>query len=163
MKLKRIFTSAAVCAVALAMVVGGFISKSAQAQVTTKPSFAAGGGFRSYPFSATVATPYAQSGNDTDQTAVFEMTGDNAPARDTVLLGFSVFAATAGSTAGIFDEDLLNDMTTAALSRAKYIDEIGEATQYDTVYSDWPAPRKLERGLCIITDRAPCVVSVYMD
>ena len=162
MKVRKVIASAAACAVALLVVVGGFLTRTAEARVSNKPSLSSGQ-FRSWFFSATVAIPYMQSGDSGNDPAVFEPTDVNRPVGGTVVLGFSVWAATAGATASVYDADQIQDISTAALSRTLFIDEIGEATQYDTVYSDWPAPRKLDTGLCIITDRAPCVVTVFME
>lgn len=161
MKLKRLAVSAAVFAVVLGLVVGGFLTNSAKAAVSNKPSINVGE-FRSFVFSATTAIPYAHSSSDT-AAQILVMTGENAPAAGNVLFGFSVYASTAGATAALYDAAKTLDVATAALERTKFIDEIGEATQYDTFYSDWPAPRKLVNGLVIITTNTPCVVSIYKE
>ena len=75
----------------------------------------------------------------------------------TVLYGFKVLASSASAVCGLYDAIT---WATAIGTQGRYIDEGGEATQWDTYESAWIVPYRLGTGLTVITN-AQC--TVYHD
>lgn len=135
----------------------GFSSES-QALVGNKPTLQAGT-FNTFSFDPTATIPYICN---TDSVSDPLTTTTSAITKGTVIYGMSVFAGTAGGAAGLYDEDDIHDLAAEGQESSKVVDEIGEATQYDTAYTDWVAPIKLETGFCLITWNNPDV-RIYHD
>lgn len=84
----------------------------------------------------------------------------------TMLYGFSVYSDSAGGTAAIYDASTVGSISaTVSTATTSYVnaivDEIGEATQYDTAYSDWISPRKLSTGFTMVSVNNPNVCVYY--
>jgi len=152
---------AVVMAVAALSVV--MFQKESQALVSNKPT-AQNGPFKTwvYEFGTTTSSAHSAAAVTTPDGASTYIL--NIPSSTigigTVLYGFSVKAETAGGTAAVWDSASVHTISTSNYT-TKIVDELGEATQYDTAYTDWPAPRKLENGISITTVRAPVVTVFY--
>lgn len=83
--------------------------------------------------------------------------------KGSVLYGFSVIAETAAAEVAIYDS--LSALTVSTTTyKTLLVDEIREATQHITRYSDWVAPKMLENGFTVLSN--PTVAStviVYYD
>ena len=72
-----------------------------------------------------------------------------------LLYGFKVWASSAGGVAGLYDTA---SVQTAAVTQGIFIDEGGEATQYDVWQSSWPSPYKLVTDLTVVLSGATVVI-----
>lgn len=135
----------------------GFSSES-QALTGNKPQIQVGT-FHTLTFAASATVPHLCN---TDSMADPLTATTSEIVAGMVVHGFSVVSMTAGGVAALFDEDDIHDLAAETSVSTKCVDEIGEATQYDTVYTDWVAPVRLTRGFTLQTLNAP-VVKVYYD
>ena len=136
----------------------GFASES-KALVGNKPTLQAGT-FHTFTFNPDAGTtPYVCNTNSVSDPFT---TTTSVITKGTVIYGMSVLAVTAGGVAGLYDEDDIHDLAAEGTKTQKVVDEIGEATQYDTAYTDWVAPIKLETGFCLLTWNNPDV-RIYHD
>ena len=72
-----------------------------------------------------------------------------------ILYGFTTHASAASSECGLYDT---NSLGTATATQGVFIDEGGEASQYDTFQSNWPSPYRLQIGLAVVVNAGTCVV-----
>ena len=132
----------------------GFASES---QALTGTLALNAGSFNTFTFVGSTTTPSIHNDVAATMVATTSVLGKNS-----VLVGFSVYSGTAGGTAAIWDALNIATIADSQTSRAVLlVDEIGEATQYDTVYSDWVAPKKLQNGFALSTINAPTVKVYY--
>ena len=103
--------------------------------------------------------PPALNGQTFETTVVTEDTasvGNFGP--DRVIYGFTIHASSAGAECGLYDVATLQG---ALATQGVYIDEGGEATQYDTFPSNWPSPYRLKTDLTVIVNNGAC--TIYHD
>ena len=111
--------------------------------------------------SASIVPNQTGSGGGTFETTVItvdteSVTGFNNTSSK-VLYGFKILANVANAVCGLYDTAALE---TAGTTQGVFIDEGGEATQWDTYDSVWVTPYELQTALTVITN-ANC--TIYHD
>ena len=71
------------------------------------------------------------------------------------IYGFSAHITTAGGGCGLYDTATLG---AATATQGVFIDELYEATDEDTVNSDWVAPYVLQTDLTVVVSTADCII-----